>query len=100
MPMAWFRNKFSNDYTNKYGERDLLPSQAAEIVSILSAGTFFGALGAAPFADLLGRRISLIIAVGVFTLGVVLQTCSTGIPVFVAGRYVSIGCSSSHVRTD
>lgn len=86
--MKWFREQFSTGYTNvKDGELDISPGQSAEIVSILSAGTFFGALGAAPFADHLGRRMSLIIAVGVFTLGVVLQTAALKIPLFIAGRF-------------
>ena len=58
------------------------------IVSILSAGTFFGALTAAPFGDLLGRRWGLIASAGlVFNLGVVLQTASTTQELFIAGRF-------------
>lgn len=62
------------------------PAESAEIVSILSAGTFFGALFAAPMADRLGRRKALMAAIVVFTIGVVLQTASMRIPLFVAGR--------------
>jgi MFS family permease len=51
-------------------------------------GTFFGALAAAPFADKLGRRMGLLVAVGfVFNFGVVLQTASTRQPLFIAGRF-------------
>lgn len=57
------------------------------IVSLLSAGTFFGALTAAPVGDLLGRRLGLIISSFVFMFGVVLQTIATAIPLFVAGRF-------------
>ncbi len=87
--MPWWRHQFSTgDYRNPDdGGPDISPAQSAQIVSILSAGTFFGSLGAAPFADHIGRRMSLILAVGVFTLGVVLQTASLSIPLFVAGRY-------------
>ncbi|KAK0942610.1 Plasma membrane low glucose sensor [Friedmanniomyces endolithicus] len=67
----------------------LTASQSAEIVSLLSAGTFFGALTASPACDLLGRRMGLMAAVGVFTVGVILQTASTAIPLFVAGRFVA-----------
>jgi len=63
------------------------PQQSAEIVSILSAGTFFGALTAAPAGDFFGRRYGLIVSVAVFTLGVILQTAATAIPMFVAGRF-------------
>ena len=61
--------------------------QSSEIVSILSAGTFFGALSAAPACDYLGRRLGLIVSTIVFSLGVVLQTAATAIPLFVAGRF-------------
>jgi SP family sugar:H+ symporter-like MFS transporter len=63
-------------------------SEDSLIVSILSAGTFFGALAAAPFADILGRRMGLMAAVGlVFNFGVILQTAATSQPLFIAGRF-------------
>ena len=67
---------------------DVTAEQESLIVSILSAGTFFGALLAAPFGDLLGRRYGLMASAGlVFNLGVILQTASTRQPMFVAGRF-------------
>jgi len=66
----------------------LTSAQDSLIVSILSAGTFFGALFAAPFGDLMGRRIGLMVATGVvFNLGVILQTAATRQPLFIAGRF-------------
>ncbi|KAF2798373.1 high affinity glucose transporter RGT2 [Melanomma pulvis-pyrius CBS 109.77] len=66
----------------------LSASEDSLIVSILSAGTFFGALSASPFGDLLGRRIGLMAATGiVFNFGVILQTASTSQPLFIAGRF-------------
>jgi len=56
------------------------------VVSILSAGTFFGALLGAPVADILGRKIGIIVACLVFSVGVAMQTASTDIPLFVVGR--------------
>ncbi|KXT16985.1 hypothetical protein AC579_7419 [Pseudocercospora musae] len=62
--------------------------QDALIVSILSAGTFLGALLSAPTADWMGRRLGLMFSAGiVFNLGVVLQTASTGQPLLIAGRF-------------
>jgi MFS transporter, SP family, sugar:H+ symporter len=61
--------------------------QTSEIVSLLSAGTFFGALGSAPLGDLIGRRFGLIASCLVFTFGVILQTAATAIPLFIAGRF-------------
>lgn len=63
-------------------------SQDSLIVSILSAGTFFGALSAGPVGDFLGRRFALMFSAGiVFNLGVILQVASTAQPMFVAGRF-------------
>lgn len=82
---AWI-NQFATS-TNPMGEKALESSQSAEIVSILSAGTFFGALTAAPAGDFLGRRFGLIASCTVFTIGVILQTAAQHIPTFVAGRF-------------
>jgi sugar porter (SP) family MFS transporter len=61
-------------------------SQESLVVSILSAGTFFGALLGAPAADILGRKYGIIAACLVFSIGVAMQTASTTIPLFVVGR--------------
>ncbi|KAI4138125.1 MAG: hypothetical protein L6R39_006953 [Caloplaca ligustica] len=88
LAMPYWRNEFSTGYTNlKDNKPDVSPSQSSEIVSLLSAGTFFGALTAAPTADILGRRMGMIASTGVFTIGVILQTAATAIPLFVAGRF-------------
>lgn len=64
--------------------------ESSLIVSILSAGTFFGALLAPFVSDTLGRRWSLIISTFIiFNLGVILQTASTGIPLLCAGRAIA-----------
>lgn len=84
--MPYWLRTFSTGYTVK-GEPAITASQSSEIVSILSAGTFFGALTAAPVADWAGRRFGLMISIVVFVFGVILQTISTSIPLFVAGRF-------------
>jgi predicted MFS family arabinose efflux permease len=88
--MPSFKETFSTGYLDSNYQLGLSPSQSGQIVSILSAGTFFGALGAAPFADKIGRRLSLILAVAVFTFGVILQVIASAIPIFLAGRYVML----------
>ncbi|CAE6393999.1 unnamed protein product [Rhizoctonia solani] len=65
------------------GEWEISTKNESLIVSILSAGTFFGALLAAPMGDMLGRKWGLIAACLVFCVGVALQTGATGVPVFV-----------------
>ena len=67
-----------------------LPSwQKSLIVSILSAGTFFGALMAGDIADFTGRRTTIIIGCGVFLVGVILQTASSAYGLMVAGRLIA-----------
>ena len=87
LAMSAFRKQFSTGYRSLDNELNISPAQTSQIVSILSAGTFFGALLAAPFGDGLGRRLPLIIAVGIFTFGVLLQTCAMHIPLLIVGRY-------------
>lgn len=50
------------------------------VVSILSAGTFFGALLGSPVGDYLGRKWGIVLACLVFCVGVVMQTAATAIP--------------------
>lgn len=59
------------------------------IVSILSAGTFFGALIAGDVADMIGRRGTVIGGCGIFIIGVILQVASSTIPLLVVGRLVA-----------
>lgn len=88
LAMKYWRELFSTGYINpKDHFADVTSSQSSMIVSLLSAGTFFGALGAAPIADYFGRRIGMILDSFVFVFGVILQTASTSIPLFVAGRF-------------
>ncbi|WVF72072.1 hypothetical protein IAT40_006884 [Kwoniella sp. CBS 6097] len=63
--------------------------QKSLITSILSAGTFFGAIIAGDVADWIGRRITVVIGCGIFIIGCILQTASTGLGLLVAGRIIS-----------
>ncbi|TVY38162.1 putative glucose transporter [Lachnellula occidentalis] len=85
--MDYWLKEFSTGNVNAAGTPVITSNQQSEIVSILSAGTFFGALGAALIADRIGRRWSLIVSSCVFIVGVILQTAATAIPMFVAGRF-------------
>jgi len=59
------------------------------IVSILSAGTFFGALIAGDLADFMGRRTTIIAGCIIFIVGVILQTASTTYKLLVPGRLIA-----------
>ncbi|RAO72336.1 uncharacterized protein BHQ10_008348 [Talaromyces amestolkiae] len=85
--MPYWTQTFSTGYRDSSGKLNITSSQTSAIVSILSAGTFFGALSAAPMGDIIGRRWGLIISNGVFVFGVALQTAATAIPLFLAGRF-------------
>lgn len=57
--------------------------------SILSAGTFFGAIIAGDIADFIGRRVTIIAGCFVFSIGCILETASTTLPVMVVGRLIA-----------
>ncbi|KAI1369043.1 high-affinity glucose transporter RGT2 [Xylaria arbuscula] len=83
----YWQQLFSTGYVNPEGELSITTSQESAIVSILSAGTFFGALASPFLADHVGRRLGLVISTWVFNLGVVLHTVATAIQLFLAGRF-------------
>ena len=88
LAMPYWVQRFAGGYTNAAGEPAINPSDESLIVSILSAGTCFGALTAGPVADFFGRRLGLILSTAiVFKLGVILQTIATSQPLFIAGRF-------------
>jgi len=62
------------------------------IVSILSAGTFFGAIIAGDLADMMGRKWTIIMGCVIYLIGVIIQMI-TGIGdalgVIVAGRLIA-----------
>jgi sugar porter (SP) family MFS transporter len=63
--------------------------QQSLTTSILSAGTFFGAIMAGDLADFIGRRTTIILGCGIFTIGGILETASTTLGVMVAGRLIA-----------
>ncbi|KFA77944.1 hypothetical protein S40288_08279 [Stachybotrys chartarum IBT 40288] len=87
LAMPYWQRLFSTGYIDAEGNPNITTSQESGIVSILSAGTFFGALASPFLADYIGRRLALMISTWVFNLGVILQTIATAIPMFLAGRF-------------
>lgn len=87
LAMPYWQDLFSTGYKNASGHLDVSPQQSSAIVSILSAGTFFGALGSPIMADSFGRRWGLMSSCFVFVFGVILQTAATALPLFLAGRF-------------
>ncbi|ODQ67694.1 general substrate transporter [Nadsonia fulvescens var. elongata DSM 6958] len=64
-------------------------NESSLITSILSAGTFIGAILSPFVSDNLGRRIGIMIACIIFILGCALQTASSSIPLLCAGRAIA-----------
>ena len=56
--------------------------------SILSCGTFFGAIIAGDVADFIGRRTTIITGCMIFIVGCILETASTGLGLMCAGRII------------
>ncbi len=67
----------------------LTSSQRSLIVSILSAGTFFGALIGGQAAEWVGRRITIMISCLVFAIGVAIQVAATSANTLVGGRLIA-----------
>jgi MFS transporter, SP family, sugar:H+ symporter len=76
----------SDDNPNGYA---LSSSQRSLIVSILSAGTFFGALFGGQAAEWVGRRITIMISCLVFAIGVAIQVAAETANTLVGGRLVA-----------
>ncbi|KAK5080093.1 hypothetical protein LTR64_008786 [Lithohypha guttulata] len=75
------------------GATALTSSHQSLITSILSAGTFFGALLGADFAEIIGRKWTVIMGCGIYIIGVIVQMI-TGPSVdplgaIVAGRLIA-----------
>ncbi|CAA7268957.1 unnamed protein product [Cyclocybe aegerita] len=84
------------------GATALTSSHQSLIVSILSCGTFFGALMAGDFADWIGRRTTVILGCFVYVAGCVVQTATTvnnqsqALGLIVSGRLLA-GFGVGHV---
>lgn len=71
----------------------LTESHTSLIVSILSCGTFFGAIIAGDIADRIGRKWTVIMGCAIYMTGVIIQMC-TGVggdplALIVAGRLIA-----------
>ncbi|CAK9785869.1 putative sugar transporter [Cutaneotrichosporon oleaginosum] len=71
----------------KDGAWVLEPKRQSIITSLLSAGTFFGAILQSFTADRLGRKYSIMAWGAVFTVGTVIQTAAFGYVQLTVGRF-------------
>ncbi|KAG5368836.1 High-affinity glucose transporter SNF3 [Yarrowia sp. C11] len=80
---------YVKDHFTDADKTDFTSGQSSLITSILSVGTFTGAI-AAPFAaDTVGRRLGLLLYCVVFAVGAILQTVTTGRALLIVGRVVA-----------
>ncbi|GAB7360501.1 hypothetical protein MBLNU230_g8452t1 [Neophaeotheca triangularis] len=89
--MRYFIHEFANKpYPPETPESDfVLPtSDVSLITSILSAGTFFGAIIAGDLADWIGRRMTILVGCGIFCGGVIMSVASTNVALLSAGRFI------------
>lgn len=70
--------------------------QKSLIVSILSAGTFFGALASGALADRWGRRSTIVLGCFIFMAGVIVQVVALSVPALAVGRLIA-GCGVGFV---
>ncbi|KAK3074629.1 hypothetical protein LTR53_002774 [Teratosphaeriaceae sp. CCFEE 6253] len=77
------------DIIEGQGAKALSGPHNSLIVSILSAGTFFGAIAAGDVADIIGRKWTVILGCAIYIVGVVLQTATKGLGLLVAGRLIA-----------
>ncbi|KAF5489628.1 Major facilitator-type transporter ecdD [Colletotrichum siamense] len=85
--LAFIRKVEGNDQADSMNEAD-----QSLIVSILSCGTFFGALIAGDVADWIGRKYTVIFGCFIYMIGVVIQMLTgIGAPLgpIVAGRLIA-----------
>ncbi|TGZ79060.1 general substrate transporter [Ascodesmis nigricans] len=87
--MDYFKREFGHPTTLDNSGYNIKTWEKSLITSILSAGTFCGALAGGSVADWIGRRLSIMIACAIFSAGVVLQVASTTVEMLVCGRVLA-----------
>jgi MFS family permease len=89
----YFQKSFGLYNADGTANKHRVTEVSSNVVSVLQAGAFFGALGSAPVSAKIGRRWTLVIFSSVFLLGAVLTTVangtSRGLAYIYAGRVIS-----------
>ncbi|KAJ5112570.1 Major facilitator-type transporter ecdD [Penicillium argentinense] len=67
----------------------IAPSRKSLITSILSAGTFIGAVLSGGVSEQIGRRLTIMLSCLIFAIGVAIQVGTVNIGGLVAGRFVA-----------
>lgn len=86
-------NVYFQKHFGTFGDTKKINDVSANVVSVLQAGAFFGALLSAPVSAKLGRKWTLESFILIFTLGAILQTVaenpSNGLGLIYGGRVIA-----------
>ncbi|KAL4767178.1 general substrate transporter [Aspergillus nidulans var. acristatus] len=83
LTMSSFTARMEPWYSGTTGTRQAL------LTAILELGAWIGALLNGYLADAVGRRITVVIACAIFTVGVIVQACTLNKDYVLAGRFVT-----------
>lgn len=89
--MDYVKENFGHDVNKDVDPSGFIVAswQKSLITSILSAGTFFGALIGGGISEKVGRRMTIMISCLVFSIGVAVQTGTINVGGLVAGRLIA-----------
>lgn len=92
MAMRQFKYDFGDPNTgvaDPYKGYNISSTDKSLITSILSAGTFCGALSAGYIADRFGRKVALWLGTLIYTIGVILEIVAPPRDLLIVGRAVA-----------
>ncbi|PIL34573.1 MFS general substrate transporter [Ganoderma sinense ZZ0214-1] len=90
--MTYFKEHFGLVNADGSANTKKANDVSSNVVSVLQAGAFFGALGSAPISAAIGRKWSLLSFTVIFSVGAILQTVaggSRGLGYIYAGRVIA-----------
>ncbi|KAJ3031546.1 hypothetical protein HDV00_008248 [Rhizophlyctis rosea] len=86
LEMGEFQRQFGEPVGEKYA---LNTTNKSLVVSLLSVGTFLGAIASGWAGDRFGRKFAMIYSTMVFAVGVAIQTGAATVPVLTFGRVIA-----------
>ncbi|KAL2367104.1 MFS monosaccharide transporter [Blastomyces gilchristii SLH14081] len=89
--MSFFKRTFGRPVPLSVDETgfNIATQQKSLIVSVLSLGTFVGALVTGSIAEAIGRRYTIMLSSFLFSIGVAIQVASTQVNPLIGGRLVA-----------
>lgn len=94
MTQPYFQKNFGMLNPNGSKNARKVNDLSSNVVSVLQAGAFFGALGSAPLSNWIGRRWTLIVFTIIFSVGAVRVSDCDNHPYIAHMRVIDIGHNS------